>query len=372
MTEDCATRSTEDIQLRAAEHVNHLVENNHWDLLYKYFEANPDAAIGNHPLHVTRLHWLCSIGSVPVTLIDLVSELDPSAIVLVDRKYGDTCLHVVARNCQTSAVKLKCLLGHLPDKDRPGILIRNIFGGTALHSAANHNAVLETLQILIASNPQIIRVATFDGTHAISALWNSFVQTIPGSMLVARILEQSDPIEDSFFERFWSKIEFLALHYIQLLGISESTDISESGNDIVHGLLKSNVTINFLKVALKRNPAFALARDFKGNLPLHRLLEDRPYRLKERDAIQSVLNAAPDAAMKMNKNKDFPLFLAIRNRIPWENGVDMVAHEGRDVIAQTECATSLVPFQYAAFVGGKYALETTFQLLLMRPDLLNC
>ncbi|GKY92396.1 hypothetical protein MPSEU_000210500 [Mayamaea pseudoterrestris] len=354
------------------EHVSSLIASNNWDQLYEFIESNPITAIGEFPPYCTRLHQLCSIGSAPVALIDLVARIDPSAIIQTERMHGDTCLHIIARNSQISATKLKSLLGHLEEKNRDGMLIRNMLGGTALHSAANHNAVLEAFQILVISNVQIIRMTTLDGTHAISTLWNSFIQTIPGTMLVARMLKQAEAVHDPLFERFWSKAEFLALEYVRFLGLTDVQNISDSGSCVLHGLLKLNAVIKFFEVALKRNRAFALARDVEGNLPIHRLLEYRPYRLKERDAIRSLLEAAPEAAMVMNDFNDCPLLLAIRNRIPWENGVDIVAQQGRDVIAIREVKTRLLPFQYAAFIGGRVAVETTFQLLIMRPDLLKC
>ena len=347
-----------------------LIEENVWDRVYERILEKPDTAkqIVNVSLGWYLLHWLCSIGSAPLELIQLVASVYPEAITAPDRRYGDTPLHIVCRNSQTSSQKMKVLLQYLGD-NREGVLIRNIFGGTALHSASNHNALLEVLQLLVECNPRILRVTTLEGIHAVGALWHSYIQTIPGFMIVARMIE-GEEVSEGHFDRFWKKVEYLSRQYFYLTR-DQSLPADDSSDYTLHGLLLCNVAINMFKVALKRNPAYAWTPDNDGNLPIHKLLETRPYRLKEKDAIESVLRVAPQTASRANSAGDFPLLIAIRNRIPWENGVDKLLEIDSTVVYRRDPTTGLYPYLLAASIGGKFGVETTFHLLLSQPDLLQ-
>jgi ankyrin repeat protein len=362
-----------------------LIDSNQWDVVYQEFEANPQLAFEVYnPLRLgwTKLHWLSSIGSTPPRLIDLVAKCNPDAVTLPDARYGDTCLHIACRNSQTSDEKVRILLKHLKDVD--GILIRNHFGGTALHSAANHNATLGTLRLLVETNPRILKVTTREGLHAVSALWHAYLQTIPGYMSVARVLQQGGASEeiDEPFERFWSKVEYLASEYYCYTAVTHPRmggrlerlhpRRDDDAQYVLHALLQNSVILNLLKVALLKRPRLALVPDtLAGNLPLHRLVSDRPYRLKEREALSDCLAAYLDATGRANHNGDYPLFIAIRNKIPWENGVDLLVQANPGIVGRRDRSTGLRAFQLAAAVGGKVAIESCFHLLLTRPDLIE-
>lgn len=361
----------------ASRDLDALIEDHEWARAMDRVRTHPHEArtIVNPSLGWTKLHWLCSIGSTPTEMIELVASLYPEAIIIPDNRYGDTPLHIICRNSQTSAEKIRTLLKHLP-QDGEGVLIRNRFGGTALHSASNHNAVLEALQALVTKDRRILRVTTHDGIHAVSALWHSYIQTIPGYMIVARILE-GDVVNEGHFERFWGKATFLATEYYRQTRLSRyaaantNADETRSG-PVLHGLLQCNVPINFFKVAVRRNPRDAEFVDELVNLPLHRLLEDRPFRLKEREAVEELVKAFPEALSHPNAAKEFPLQIAIRNKIPWENGVDILIERDSHAIHRLDARTGLYPFQLAASVGGKVSVETTYHLLRRQPDLLEC
>jgi Ankyrin repeats (3 copies) len=346
-----------------------LIEDQRWDEAYERFLAAPDETrkIVNPSLGWTKLHWLCNVGSAPQSLIELVASLYPEAIALPDNRYGDTPLHMLCRNSVTSADNVKILLSHLSDVSE-GILIRNRFGGTALHSASNHNAVLEVLQELITANPRILRVRTREGIHAVGALWHSYLQTIPGYMIIARILE-GETVEEAHFDRFWKKVEYLSTEAF-LQRETCPPHVNDRIDFVLHGLIQCNLEINAYKVAIKINPSSARASDVNGNLPLHLLVENRPFRLKEKDGIVATLVAYPDAAQIPNHAGDLPLMIAIRNKIPWENGMDEILNAATNVVRRRDGVTGLYPFQLAAAVGGRAAVDTTYHLLLTQPDLL--
>jgi hypothetical protein len=355
-----------------------LIKHQEWDQVYERLESSPADEAAQKlilPSHQwTMFHWLCSMGSAPPALIALIASLCPKAIILPDNKYGDTPLHIICRNSQTQATKIKILLQHCPRTNGgQDLLIRNQFGGTILHSASNHNARLEALEAIVTAEPKLLRVNTHECIHAVTAMWLSYIQTIPGFMSVARILEGEDISGEGHFGRFWNKVEYLASAYFQQ---TAACPLEKSDNDdiykyVLHGLIRCNVPINMFRVALKRNPAWALVTDASGNLPLHLLVENRPYRLKEKEAIGALLDAAAQAAGVSNNCGDTALVLGIRNKMPWENGLDKILEAATSVVHLRDAETGLYPFQLSAAVGGKVAVDTTYHLLCTQPDLLR-
>lgn len=356
-----------------------LMEQQDWDAFKERLTAEEARRIVVPSMGWTRLHQVCSIGSTPSHVVALVASLNPRAVTRPDTRYGDTPLHLAARNSQTSAAKIKHLLacidrddGDDDDDDQQqrggGVLIRNVFGGTALHSAANHNAVLDVLQALVTTDPRILHVHTRDGIHPIAALYTAYIQTIPGYMAVARVLkdDEDDEVTDGHFTRFWAKVQFMAT-------ADQPTTSQEQPRErmILHGLLKAQIRVNFYKLALKWDPTSAtVASPQGGNLPLHVLVDRRPFRLKEKEAIEATLTAYPQAAGVRNHDGDLPLFLAIRNKMPFDNGMDAILRASRSSVMERDPETNLLPFQLAAAVGGKVAVDNTFHLLLTQPDLL--
>jgi len=84
----------------------------------------------------------------------------------------------------------------------------------------------------------------------------------------------------SAWNRFWSKVEYLAVSYFQQSTASELlSSCNNNNNYVLHGLLQCNVPVNLFRVCLKYRPTTALAIDVHGNSPLHVLVENRPYRL---------------------------------------------------------------------------------------------
>ena len=355
--------------------IDNLIQQQLWDHVEQRLREYPEEASGqsSHPdsggRH--RLHWLCSMGSTPGRIIEIVASLDPQAIVLADQRfYGDTALHSACRNSVVSSDKITSLLLHCPDP-QTNLLIRNQLGGTALHSAANHNAVLSVLEALIRANTRLLSVTTFQGLHSVTALWSSYNSTIPGVMCAARILQgETEASESLHFTRFWEKCKFLAIEHFKLVSnCCPDEDNIEYDRYVLHGLIRCNVPFELFQIALKLDTSYALAADINGSLPLHLMLENRPYRLKEKQALSALLEAAPESYSQPNLQGDVPLTIAIRNRIPWENGLKGLA--GPNVLQRRDKETGLLPFQLAASIGGRVSIETMFHLLTKQPDLLQ-
>ena len=358
-----------------------------WEAVTVLVRSHPELVMAPYQRHgVKLLHWLSSMGGTPATLLDLVTSLHPEALRIPDTYLGDTALHLVARHCQMNADKLLSLLRYCP----PDILlVRNRLGGTVLHSAANHNAVLAALQALIQHNPAILPMTTNEGIHAVTALWLAYTTTIPGSMTVARILKsllQEPPpdgdattlnnqnTENPVWDRFWAKVEYLASQYYwSKQPLPQSRQLLEPDTTyVLHGLLQCNVPLHLFLTCLGHAPHTARAVDCgTGHLPLHVLVTNRPYRLKERDAIVMCARVAPQAAVTASLCGELPLHLALRHKIPWHKGVDVLVETAPQTVGSRDCATRLLPFQLAASEGGRPAVETAFRLLRRQPDLLT-
>ncbi|GAX27136.1 hypothetical protein FisN_13Lh312 [Fistulifera solaris] len=340
------------------------IDEQQWDELEAFVHANPcithDATFPNG---WTLLNCVTFTANTPLELIRTVAATNPIAIGIPDQRFQDLPVHFVCRNLQTSAAKLHVLLQHCSSN---WLLHRNEFGGTPLHSACNHNARLEALQALVhATDAQILRVRTFQGHHCVTTLWQSYSSTIQGHLCVANLLlvdNKQDVGElPRHFQLFWDKCQYLAL---------SSYVASSSPHDLLHALLRCNVPIHLFKVAarLVKDEAF-LTPDKDGLLPLHWVLQNRPYpHLHEADAIQALLHhgeAAIPAAQEL------PLIMAIRHKIPWSRGTQWV-WEAHPVAIQSRSMEGWYPFLLAAVVGGKPlpSLETIFQLLRAQPDLL--
>lgn len=343
--------------------VNNLIEQQNWDELEAYVQQNPQIAHDTIRSGGTLLHCITSVGSTPPQLIRTVASANPQAIGTPDQQYQDLPVHFVCRNLQTSAIKLRVLLEYCTSPDM--LLKRNQFGGTPLHSACNHNAVFEALQALVeATHGQILKVRTFQGHHCVTTLWQSYTSTIAGHMCVANLQKDTAVLEQlpRHFQMFWAKCQYLALQ-------SYST---QDTRHLFHALLRCNVPIQLYKTAilLISEDAF-ITPDSNGNLPLHWMLENRPYQFHEHGAIQALLHHHSAAASARNAQGDWPLLIAIRNKIPWHVGIRPVLEAYPSAI---HCRTNdgWLPFQLAALIGGKRSLETIFQLLLVQPDLLLC
>ena len=378
---------------------------NDWDTVEQLLRANSVLCKKRHRRNgYTILHWLCSIGATPVHLIDVVASLYPAAISMIDTNIGDTCLHIACRNSQFSSAKLRALLRHCKDADATAaatLLVRNRMGGTALHSAVHHNAVLDAIQLLVTTHPPCVLVKTHEGISVITALWSSFLQTIQGHLFVARALKgeadgTSARENSQMIDRFWCKLEYLGLQVYRLheeqkaTAAAATTGVPQRPSPILctrefllHGLLRCAVPLKLFLLCLQLQPqcAAAVSSD-DGNTPLHVLLATRPYRSsKEREAVQAVVAAAPQTVTVRNHNGDLPLHVALRNRIPYEHGIDLLLQQQQQsTTAQDNAAasvseeddqrdrhTGLFPFLLAAEQGGRVAINTTFQLLLRRP-----
>eukprot|EP00980_Cylindrotheca_fusiformis_P004693 scaffold993_cov110-Cylindrotheca_fusiformis.AAC.3 len=317
----------------------------------------------------TILHHLCDTPPVPADVFQDVVKLYPEATKVQGKSWGQTPLHILCRKSQKSLGKVEILLQYMAPED---LLIQNRFGGTALHSACASHAWIPVLRALIKANPSIVMARTPEYSHtALIALWQSHLQTIPGAMQVARILE-GDEVCENHFRKFWEKVVLLATEAYKLSpAYDPNTDPTEVEKYTLHGLQYLRAPLKVHKVAIQLHPEWAAYPDSDGNYPLHHIVIQRPFRIKDIELITGLTEAYPEAASKRNKKGETPIFIALRERMSWNGGVGALVRAQPDILSTRDRETGLYPFLLAASLAGKVAVENTYELLAANPHLVK-
>lgn len=161
--------------------VDELILAGEWDTVTAFFQSHPEEILCKiDPTNgSTILHAICFTSSSPESLVELVVDTWPEAVTKQEDRFGATPLHILCWSSQRSRRKVEILLSRMQPKD---IMIQNqVMGSTALHSACGNNAELPVLRALVNKYPPVLLAKTFDQrSTAVSALWSSHLQTIPG------------------------------------------------------------------------------------------------------------------------------------------------------------------------------------------------
>lgn len=200
-------------------------------------------------------------------------------------------------------------------------------------------------------------------------------------MQIARILK-GDTVDEAHFDRFWNKCTFLAMYSFKLSSACPTELAEKDGFDdeevetelykyVLHGLLDLKAPLNMMRTAVKVHPEWARQSDADGNCPLHHVIMRRPFRIKDVEFIRELLEAYPEAAARRNNAGDLPLHIAIRDRMVWEEGLGDIVKANPDALGIADSHTNLYPFLFAASLGGRVAVNTTYQLLLVKPHLVK-
>jgi hypothetical protein len=361
--------------MKSEKTLDELIKDGQWDIVRDFYEAHPEEIRHVNPSNgSTVLHAICFISSVPVSLLDFVVTAWPEAVTVQENRYGATPLHLLCWTNQRSTKKVNILLERMKPED---LMIRNQnAGSTVLHSACGSHADISVIKAIVRKYPPILLAKTFDHHHtAVNALWQSHLQSIPAHLTIARILK-GEKVTEPLFTRFWNKMEFLAMESFRISSSCpknlDNIDDEELSNYILHGLFDLKSPLNAIKVAIKLNPKLASYADIEGNYSLHHAVIRRPFRVKDKDLIQDLMEANSAAATKRNNDGDAPIHIGIRDRMVWEEGLsNLVEADSDDVLGLPEQNTGLYPFLQCASLGGNVAINNTFCLLIAKPDLVK-
>lgn len=374
-----------------------LIEDGRWDIVTEYFRAHPEEIRDRiDPSNgATILHAVCAIASAPTELVELVADAWRDALTVRERRYGLTPLHTL---CWTSGVvqrgsqKVEALLERYPKPS--DLLIRNsVLGSTVLHSACGSHADLSVLEAIVRKHPPVLLAKTFDQKTAFQALWQCHLQSIPVHMQIARILNSDrsksgvpPEITEKLFERTLKKMNFLAIECFKLSPLCPDRDLSGEGASTaeadeeywsrytLHGMLEMKAPLQAILVALKLRPELASTPDRDGNYPLHHALARRPFRVKYTTLLRELVSAHPGAACARNSHGLAPIHIALRERVAWEDGLgDLLGTAGNcdQQLQLRDPTTGLYPCLLGASLGGTVAVNTVYNLLVAKPDLVR-
>lgn len=341
-----------------------LLRNHDWFEAQRRCELLPEEA--NHvdmKYGWTPLHLACHLGSSPSNLVRTIAAAYPKAVTTKDRRFGDTPLHIQCRNSQRSMSKVSILLSYCED-DNAALL--NKIGHTPLHTACCSNSLIQVLSALVDKNPAALSFVDYQCETPLMALWQTYIQSIPGHLTVARILKGERFKKGDSFERFWGKVRFLALQRHRALSGADNVAESELGHAILTGFGPEKL----LLVALRLDPSLASTLDRQGNTMLHVMVGHRSdIARRNPNLVKLVLSQNPTAAKTRNQDGQTPLNVALACGLDWDHGVADVLRAHPAMLQQSDSHTQLLPFMQAA--AHQCDLNTIYMLLTSQPDVLN-
>jgi ankyrin repeat protein len=355
----------EEAENRAFKNLQCFIQEEKWNLVRARCQDHPEEfRFVDSYSGLTLLHQLCFKTITPIDVFQMVVNVYPEATKIQDCKYESTPLHILCLNSQRSVGKVDLVLHYMAPED---LLIKNVVGDTALHIACEMNAMLPVIKCLVQKNPDVLFEKDRYDRTAFSPLRRQYFQSIPGCLAITRLLK-GENVQDDHFERFWEKLEYFVRESFQRSPYCPKDTDRNDTSFLIHGLLQFHPRFLITyKVALKQRPdSFAVA-DAEGNYPLHRaILLDLCGSF-----ISEILQAYPEAASARNQDGDLPLFLAIRQKIAWKQGLGEIVEADADILASQDKETGLFPFLLAASIDGDTAVNSTYQLLCANPYLVR-
>lgn len=323
-----------------------------WSKCLLLLRSNPELArYQHHRGGLLPLHRACSRGSTPHSIIEALVEAYPPAVNFqTPSNLCDTPLHMQSRNSQRTCSKIKTMLLFANAE------ITNRLGHTALHTACGSIAMIEVLQALIDQDESLLEVKDIYGQTPLIALWESFLQSIPGHLTVARILKDGDdaPLTQSFL-RFWDKVRLLVLR-----------SCTDYPSDLLgHAMLQVGAPTKMIQVAMKMDSELATRIDEDGNTLLHKMIQCR--RAFEKNLFRSAASARL-SLMRRNRNGDTILTLAIQGT-GMVDYIPIISHACPELISEQDLQTQLYPFQQAA--AENCSLDVIYSLLLEQPQVIQ-
>jgi len=359
-----------------------------WDIVNYICDNNPiNVAIARTSANNTALHEICGVGSAPYQTVVKILQVRTNTC-LAQNKYGDTPLHVSARNSQKSLGRTKLILECHPE----ALKIRNNAGHTPLDTALVSCASFPVIKLLVEKEPTLLLMRSDDngGLTPLQLLWSSFQNNLVGALALKSYLSGREDRMRSVLEKFWRKAKFCTMMSYRL-GLDEKdahtniiTDDDNNDNDrhlLCHAILAqtSKLLHQPLKIALMENHELAMQKDLAGNTPLHIVTKTKDYK-----SIEVILNLCPSSARIKDGDGRLALHIALvglkdekddgvnRNTCTSTRSSKIVTRVLKTNVDASGCPDpdplndtyGLFPFMIAATYHN---LQLTYDMLLERP-----
>jgi len=316
-----------------------------WSKAISYARSNPEMCRYQTPRGYYPLHCACVMGSCPFEVVLALVEAYPEAVNLRNSyPIGDTPLHTQARNCQKTSSKMKILL------ENANLRLRDRFGNTVLHVACGTNSIIDVLRELITKDSLTVDMKNNNGETSLETLWNSFLQSIPGHLSVARILSKKTHETTESLKRFWDKVKLLVLR----------ERVEDDECLLGQYMLRRKVPLKMLHLAIMLDSRLTSHPNKEGNYFLHlMILQGIPFE-------SSIFKMATDRIALEARNVDGETALSLCLRENMVAYLDPITRQAPELLVLRDKKTSLYPFQLAAAVDC--SLDVIFRLLVVRPE----
>ena len=274
-----------------------------WKFVEYYCEHKPSfiehtRTLGNN----TVLHQVCSVGSAPNHIIELIHNVWAQA-TNVQNRYGDTPLHITTRTSSHTLYKVNLLMEFNPN----ALLVKNHLGYTPLAIAIVSGSIFPVIRMIVEKEPTLLFEEDENGRSPVQLLISSFQKNIPGSLALRSYLEGG--MMSNILSKFWAKLQYLIMRtYERKLG---KTFGSIDDNLLCHAILaqglEGEILRQILAIALSIDKTLAMVVEVESrNSPLHILAERKDF-----IACGAILSKCPDAAMIKNRQGRLPLHFAM-------------------------------------------------------------
>ena len=344
----------------------------------------------------TPLHRLCSIGSVPVYVLEKVLQIlfshgASSDVIGMQNDVGDTPLHIICRTSQRSKGNLSFLLRYCYKSD--ALTTQNGEGQTPLHVAASSKAWFPVIHELVRADPSPLLIQDNLGLIPAITLWNS---TLGNVMLRFEISDETRDVSDiPMFKKFWEKMKFLLLQTYKLDGhlttknyLYDSDGSNSSNQEILHAIFRYvcyETDKLFFAVHWDKSILYDTF-DKYGNLPIHILVSENMCKLNEMNndmsfhmkyrILRHCLLQNTEAAGTADGEGRLLLHKIIENCPPstsyvFDDWTDLIQHTfyaAPKALGTRDMNTRFYPFMCAALKGS---IDQTFLLLIEKPEILQ-
>jgi hypothetical protein len=281
-----------------------------------------------------------------------------------------------------------------------------------IHIACRYQADTPILEALLKDYPKTALEATKWGLTPIMTLWDfranerkNNATTVPPNddddfwnkvFVILRAAARSHSMNRDHFDGIYCiMVNSEDSEYSDIDNSKKTSPVLAAGQEervfFVHAAVllgAQGCPIEVLSYVMETYPKQVFQRDQRGHLPLHVAIQkvswskNKKWRLKpkEKPFLTCLLKAYPESARERiyGDHDRYPLHSAVANGHTWSHGVQDIFLAAPEVLIVSDPFTGLFPFQLAGVpITEEKAcdidkLETVYQLLKARPDVIYC